>query len=152
MTKLQKAIDKNQSTQEIEKRILVFKHYRDLNMKQDNEQMNYFVLIDNAEVKENTIIKVDEWLQILGDSLKTIAAKELKSIRLDIDNYEKALGGEMGAIEQLKSLLNVITEIKNKSMDMEFRIVEVQEQFRVLDMYEYDIEEDVRKEVDGLMA
>lgn len=62
MTKLQKAIDKSQSTQEIEKRILVFKHYRDLNMKQDNEQTNYIVLIDNAEVKENTIIKVDEWL------------------------------------------------------------------------------------------
>jgi hypothetical protein len=88
----------------------------------------------------------------LGDSLKTIAAKELKSIKTDIDNYEKALGGEMGAIEQLKSLLNIITEIKNKSMDMEFRIVEVQEQFRVLDMYEYEIEEEVRKEVDGLMA
>ena len=33
-----------------------------LNMKQDNEQTNYIVLIDNAEVKENTIIKVDEWL------------------------------------------------------------------------------------------
>lgn len=62
MIKLQKAIDKSQSTQEIEKRILVFKHYRDLNMRQDNEQTNYFVLIDNAEVKENTIIKVDEWL------------------------------------------------------------------------------------------
>ena len=62
MTKLQKAIDKSQSTQEIEKRILVFKHYRDLNMRQANEQTNYFVLIDNAEVKENTIIKVDEWL------------------------------------------------------------------------------------------
>lgn len=88
----------------------------------------------------------------MGDSLKTIAAKELKSIKTDIDNYEKALGGEMGAIEQLKSLLNIITEIKNKSMDMEFRIVEVQEQFRVLDMYEYEIEEEVRKEVDGLMA
>jgi hypothetical protein len=58
----------------------------------------------------------------------------------------------MGAIDQLKSLLNVITEIKNKSMDMEFRIVEVQEQFRVLDMYEYDIEEEIRKEVDGLMS
>lgn len=84
--------------------------------------------------------------------MKVIASKELKAIRNDIDNYEKALGGEMGAIEQLKSLLNVITEIKNKSMDMEFRIVEVQEQFRVLDMYEYDIEEEVRKEVDGLMT
>ena len=88
----------------------------------------------------------------MGTSLTTIAAKELKSIKTDIDNYEKALGGEMGAIEQLKSLLNIITEIKNKSMDMEFRIVEVQEQFRVLDMYEYEVEEEVRKEVDGLMA
>ena len=88
----------------------------------------------------------------MGNSLKALAAKELKSIKTDIENYEKALGGEMGAIEQLKSLLNIITEIKNKSMDMEFRIVEVQEQFRVLDMYEYEIEEDVRKEVDGLMA
>lgn len=38
MTKLQKQIDKNQSTQEIEKRILVFKHYRKLNLSQDNEQ------------------------------------------------------------------------------------------------------------------
>lgn len=81
-----------------------------------------------------------------------IAFKELKTIRNDIDNYEKALGGEMGAIEQLKSLLNVITEIKNISMDMEFRIVEVQEQYRVLGMYDYEIEEDVKKEVDGLMS
>jgi dynein heavy chain len=81
-----------------------------------------------------------------------IAFKELKTIRNDIDNYEKALGGEMGAIEQLKSLLNVITEIKNISMDMEFRIVEVQEQYRVLGMYDYEIEDDVKKEVDGLMS
>jgi len=78
MSKLQKSIERSQSTQEIEKRILVFKHYRDLNLKHDNEQSNYFVLIDNAEVKENTVIKVDEWLQILGDSLKIIASKELK--------------------------------------------------------------------------
>jgi hypothetical protein len=31
--------------------------------------------------------------------LKTIASKELKAIRNDIDNYDKALGGEMGAID-----------------------------------------------------
>lgn len=37
-------------------------------------------------------------------------------------------------------------------MDMEFRIVEVQEQFRVLKMYQYQIEEDVLEEVDGLMT
>lgn len=46
----------------------------------------------------------------------------------------------MGDIDQLKQLLNVITEIKNKSMDMELRILEVQEQFRVLNMYDFEID------------
>jgi hypothetical protein len=38
-------------------------------------------------------------------------------------------------------LLEVIAEIKNISMEMEFRITEVQEQYRVLKMYDYPIEE-----------
>ena len=48
--------------------------------------------------------------------------------------------------------MNVITEIKNKSMDMEFRIIEVQEQFRVLKMYNYTVEEETQKEVETLMT
>ena len=46
----------------------------------------------------------------------------------------------------------MIAEIKNISMDMEFRIIEVQEQYRVLNMYEYPIDEDIQKEVDSLMV
>jgi len=45
----------------------------------------------------------------------------------------------------------VISEIKNISMDMEFRIVEVQEQFRVLEMYEYELEEEVKNDNGTLM-
>jgi hypothetical protein len=55
-------------------------------------------------------------------------------------------------IDQLKALLNVISEIKNKSMDMEFRIIEVQEQFRVLNMYNFEIEEETQKDSDTLMS
>ena len=50
----------------------------------------------------------------------------------------------MGGIDSLKHLLNVISEIKNKSMDMEFRINEVQEQFRILKMYKYEVKEEVQ--------
>jgi hypothetical protein len=102
MTKLQKQIDKSQSTQDIEKKILVFNHYRELNLHQSNEQQNYFVMIDNSEVKESTINQVGEWLALLGDSLKTIANKELRAIMNETINYDKQLRGEMGAIEQLK--------------------------------------------------
>lgn len=46
----------------------------------------------------------------------------------------------MDGIELIKALLNVIAEIKNYSMDMELKIVEAQEQFRVLKMYKYQVE------------
>ena len=49
----------------------------------------------------------------------------------------------MGGIDSLKTLLNVISDIKNKSMDMEFRINEVQEQFRILKMYKFPVEEEL---------
>jgi aspartyl-tRNA synthetase len=62
MTKLQKSIEKTQSTQDIEKKIQVFKRYRDENMRYDSEQNNYFVLVEMTEVKESTIQKVGEWL------------------------------------------------------------------------------------------
>lgn len=69
----------------------------------------------------------------------------------DTQDYEKALKGEMGDIDQLKQLLNVISDIKNKSMDMELRILEVQEQFRVLSMYDFEIDEESQKDVENLM-
>jgi dynein heavy chain len=81
-----------------------------------------------------------------------MATSELRAIQKDTLEYDKSLKGEMGDIDQLKALLNVISEIKNKSMDMEFRILEVQEQFRVLKMYKFEINEETQKDVDNLMV
>jgi len=72
--------------------------------------------------------------------LKAIASKQLRQIIDQTQKYNKDLNAEMNSIELLKILLKVISEIKDISMDMEFKIVEVQEQFRVLKMYEYEIE------------
>ena len=54
-------------------------------------------------------------------------------------------------MEILKILLNTITEIKDSSMEMEFRILEVQESFRLLKNYEYKIDEDIEKKSANLM-
>jgi hypothetical protein len=71
------------------------------------------VLIDNSEVKESTIQKVNEWLEILGDSLKQIATKELKAIQYITNDYKQKLNNEVGAKEMLQALLNNISDIKN---------------------------------------
>lgn len=56
----------------------------------------------------------------------------------------------MDGIELIKALLNVIAEIKNTSMDMELKIVEAQEQFRVLKMYKYQVEPEDQELVDRI--
>jgi len=65
----------------------------------------------------------------------------LAAIMDQTEGYNKELIKEIHQKETLQELLEVIAEIKNISMEMEFRITEVQEQYRVLKMYEYPIEE-----------
>jgi hypothetical protein len=43
-----------------------------------NEQANWYVLVDNSEVKQATIDKVAEWLEVVGDILKKMASTELQ--------------------------------------------------------------------------
>lgn len=143
MTKMQKQIDKNQSTKEIEKRIILIKTVLEHNQKREKEQNNYIVSIDNTDLHHKTIDKINEWLNILGESLKSIASKQLRQIIDQTNKYNKELSADMNSIELLKILLKVISEIKDVSMDMEFKIVEVQEQFRVLNMYDYEIEPEI---------
>jgi len=103
-------------------------------------------------LQDKTIERINEWLVMLGESLKAIAGKELKQIIEQTQKYNKELAADMNSIDLLKILLKVISEIKDISMDMEFRIIEVQEQYRVLKMYNYEIEEETQKEVDNLMT
>ena len=111
---------------------------------------NFFVLINYQEVKSQAFEKVNEWLNVLGESLIDISSKELKNIANDINDYEKHLKTEVHGIDGLKHVLNIISEIKNTSMDMEFRINEIVEQFRVLRMYNYVVKPETQQQVDIL--
>ena len=62
--------------------------------------------------------------------------------------YEKKLESDVQTIDTIKNLLNVINDIRKNSMDMELKIYEVVEQFRVLRMYKYEIEKEHQDEVD----
>jgi hypothetical protein len=78
----------------------------------------------------------------LGELVRAIANKELSAIVQLTDRYNKDLNKEINDKESLQEFLANISEIKNTSMEMEFRINEVQEQFRILSMYDYPIEEE----------
>jgi len=83
MVKIMKQLDKSQSTAEIERRILYLKFVKQTYIQGSNEQHNYIVLIDNSEVKQASIDKVEEWIDACGEILKKMASTELKQIIRD---------------------------------------------------------------------
>jgi hypothetical protein len=72
--------------------------------------------------------------------LTDIAKTDLIEIQKEIDKYNMQLTKEADSIEEIKALLESITRIRNTSMDMELKISETQEQFRVLKMYKYPVD------------
>ncbi len=72
-----------------------------------------------------------------------MALKEYSLINWEILDYTNALEDDPSSIDLLKKILNVITEIRDKSMEMEFRIADVQEQYRILEMYGFPIAEEI---------
>lgn len=52
-----------------------------------------------------------------------------------MEEYREKLRHEPTQIDELKQMLNVIAEIRNHSMIMEFKISDVTEKFRTLKLY-----------------
>jgi len=78
----------------------------------------------------------------MGVILTTLAKNDLTSITKEIQKFDEDLQRDHTTIEEIKNLLEVIAKIRKTSMDMELRIGEAQEQFRVLKMYKYKVEEE----------
>lgn len=66
--------------------------------------------------------------------------RDLEEIKKIIEFYDTSLSEDPANIEELKSLLNKIAEIKTMSMMMEFRIADIVEKFRTLINYKQQVD------------
>lgn len=68
--------------------------------------------------------------------------KEYSAIVEEIEEYKSLLKNDPNNIVDLKKMLHNIADIKNKSMDMEFRLSDLTEKFRILEMYNLPVEKE----------
>lgn len=125
MNSIQKQMEKEQSTYKIEALIANFKKMKNEIEILPNQTTSAFIIVDYTQVKLAAYEKIDEWLQMLSKILNDMAFKEYTFINREIIDYTNALDDDPSSIDLLKKILNVITEIKDKSMEMEFRIADV---------------------------
>lgn len=102
-----------------------------------------------------TVIKTfknqaQSWVDRYGDVLKVIAIKGLEGIQKTISDYNEKIDESPQTIDELKALLNQIAEVKTVSMMMEFKIADVVEKFRTLQMYNQPVEAEKVAEAFGL--
>jgi DNA repair exonuclease SbcCD ATPase subunit len=138
--KLQKQIERNRSVAYIESIIMTMKQQKQVIKKKPDKVKMFLILVDYTEVKKSLKESVNKYLEELGRLLTDIAKTDLIEIQKEIDKYNMQLTKEADSIEEIKALLESITRIRNTSMDMELKISETQEQFRVLKMYKYPVD------------
>lgn len=138
--KLQKQIERNRSVQYIEHNIMFMKQKKNLIKKKPDKVKMFLILVDYTEVKKSLKDSVKKYLDELGRLLTDIAKGDLVDIQKEIEKFNQHLNKEADSIEEIKFLLETISKIRNTSMDMELKISETQEQFRVLKMYKYPVD------------
>jgi dynein heavy chain, axonemal len=151
-SKVLKALDKNHSTSNIDKMLTLYKRIISEISNKPEKYPSYFVITNFKNVKESFIKTAYEWLDMLGKKLQETATKRLNEITEKIEEYHKLLRINPNDNESLATLLSNINKIQDMSMEMEFKITDVQEQFRILKMYEFKLEkEDQYTRTDNLM-
>jgi len=149
-SQIDKMSDKNYSTQQIETIMARFKHLIQEFEQQPPIKMADYVIVDYSKVINSFINQAKDWLDRHGNVLRAMGERDLNLIKAEIEAYRVKLEENPSKRETLKELLNVIAEIKNLTMNMEFRIADVQEKFRILKNYNQKVEPTIMEEAMGL--
>ncbi len=99
------------------------------------EKIAFFFSMTFTSVIHTFKTQADSWVERYGSVLREIASRDLEAAKKFIADFDNSLDESPANIEELKSLLNKISEIKTISMMMEFRIADIVEKFRTLITY-----------------
>ncbi|ESO91629.1 hypothetical protein LOTGIDRAFT_122204, partial [Lottia gigantea] len=124
----------------------------------DDKLQYYYKTIDEVAalptVKEQDFIKLHmgplatdvkkhakQWIDCLGNILHTSAKESLDQLWNMMDDKSDDLDQSPGVLEDLKSVLSTISDIKTMSLEVETQMRDIQERYRTLAMYNVEVPE-----------
>lgn len=147
-----KLIDKNPSTNFLELRMSYYSNMKIEYDEMPKERNAFFISVSFNSVIESFKVQAKDWLDSYGGILRIMGERELAQIKKEIDEYHEKLKAETDKFNDLKAILNIIAEINDNTMVMEFRISDVMEKFRTLSMYNQTINPPERLEEANSLA
>ncbi|XP_058491324.1 dynein axonemal heavy chain 10 [Solea solea] len=101
------------------------------------------VIYLNLEPLVHTVQKtVESYISSLGSLLNKPTKEDLFNLRDELMHLSAKLKQSPDTFEDLKSVLSTISDIRDMSLDVEMRIVDIKERYRTLAMYKVEVVED----------
>lgn len=99
------------------------------------ERRVLFMLIDDTNTRRSVKREAKKWLDLFSNILYDKASNSLRLLLEEMDQIRRELQETPSDITSMKSLLSVISKINSSHMSKEFKILEVEEMFRTIEMY-----------------
>ncbi|XP_044053526.1 dynein axonemal heavy chain 10 isoform X1 [Siniperca chuatsi] len=97
----------------------------------------------NLEPLAHTVRETAEsWISSLGSLLNQPTKEDLFNLRDELMQLSTKLKQSPDTFEELKSILSTISDIRDMSLDVEMRFIDIQERYRTLAMYKIEVGED----------
>lgn len=133
---IDKILEKNPNTYNIEFWMESFQMLLNEFESNENERNADFIRIDFRNVKKAFINQAKDRLNRIGSFQLKLGEKDVEELfKINVD-YRELIDSEAESLKELKSYLNVLSEIENTTMDIEFAISDVVEKFRILKKYD----------------
>ena len=92
------------------------------------------------------------WITAIAKLMHSMGRTELIELGASIDEMAQALERDPETLDDLKSVLNLVSEINRRSMEVELQYGALEEWYRTLRMYDFPVPADEAELIDGMAA
>ncbi|XP_033947329.1 dynein axonemal heavy chain 10 [Pseudochaenichthys georgianus] len=112
-------------------------------VKQETLFRNEHVIHLNLEPLANTLREsAESWIHSLGSLLNKPVKEDMFNLRDELRELSENLQQSPDSFDELKSVLGTISDIRDMSVDVELRYIDIQESYRTLAIYKVQVGKD----------
>eukprot|EP00736_Rhodelphis_marinus_P009344 Rmarinus@m.3249 len=101
-----------------------------------------FIRVSCHSVAASVVQEAEAWVAAIGQLLNDAERSRLFALDKRIRQYMHAVQQEPQTLDELKTVLSVITEINGNSMDVEIEYVDIEEKYRTMAVYNIPVPEE----------
>ncbi|CAG5923192.1 unnamed protein product [Menidia menidia] len=144
---IEKFAAKNPSFVMYDEQLQIFSNVKEEVMQEPLCETRHIIHLNLEPLAKTIQEMVESWIGSLGSSLIKFAKDDLLNLTEEFKRLSNKLEQSPDSFEELKSILDAISDIRDMSLDVELRFSDIQERYRTLTIYKVEVGEDEFKSV-----